>query len=127
MRSYLVQFGLKNRVEIGGATDGDQAVGVGQFGENADLVVVFEMGTNYGHCRALFRWKLTKNNVKKYYTMLPTSYEQLYISRLPWLSFGDCSVKTWTRQKELGLGLLNMNFNRKYYRSNWYVRPNLEG
>ena len=55
MRSYLVQFGLKNRVEIGGATDGDQAVGVGQFGENADLVVVFEMGTNYGHCRALFR------------------------------------------------------------------------
>ena len=48
---HLVQLGLEGGVEILWSPDGDQAVGVGQLGEDPDLIVVFEMGADHGHSK----------------------------------------------------------------------------
>lgn len=39
------KFALESRVEVGAALDCSQAVAVGQFGEDADVAVVFKLET----------------------------------------------------------------------------------
>ena len=46
---YLIQFGFKDRIEVGRSADGDEAVGVCELREDSDFVVVLEMGSNHGH------------------------------------------------------------------------------
>ncbi len=41
----VAELGLEGRVEVGAALDGDEAVRVGEFGEDPDVVVVFELET----------------------------------------------------------------------------------
>ena len=47
--SHLIQLRLEYRVEVLGPPDGHEAVGVCQLGEDADLVVVLEVGADHGH------------------------------------------------------------------------------
>lgn len=42
-RDNVTKLGFERGVEVGGAAWGDEAVGVGQHGEGADFVVVFEL------------------------------------------------------------------------------------
>jgi hypothetical protein len=39
----VAELGLEGGVEVGAALDGDEAVGVGELGEDADVAVVFEL------------------------------------------------------------------------------------
>ena len=45
----LVQLGLEGGVEVLAAADGHEAVGVGQLGEHAHLVVVLEVRPHHRH------------------------------------------------------------------------------
>ena len=56
--SYLIQFWLENRVEVCRAANGHQAVGVGELGEDTNLIVVLEVGSDNRHCQKI---RLTSN------------------------------------------------------------------
>lgn len=47
--SYFIQLRLEDGVEVCRSADGDEAVRVSQLGEDSDLVVVLEVGSNHGH------------------------------------------------------------------------------
>jgi len=40
---HVAELGFEGRVEVGAALDGDEAVGIGEFGEDADVAAVFEL------------------------------------------------------------------------------------
>jgi hypothetical protein len=42
---HVAELGLEGRVEVGAALDGDEAVGIGELGEDADVAAVFELET----------------------------------------------------------------------------------
>jgi hypothetical protein len=53
---FLLVLQKKERrlpVEVGRASNSDQAVGVGELGEHADLVVVFKIRPHHRHCCVL--------------------------------------------------------------------------
>ena len=55
-RDDVLQLCLERRVEVLGSANGNHAVGVGQLGKDANLIVVLEVGSDDRHgLRELFQ------------------------------------------------------------------------
>jgi hypothetical protein len=47
---YVAELGFEGGVEVGAALDGGEAVGICEFGEDADVVAVFELDAWIRRC-----------------------------------------------------------------------------